>query len=301
MEHVRTVTREFRTGEQAVLHLEARSGSVVVEGRETDTVSVDAVVHIWTDLSSEADDAATLVERAMEQDAHRVIIRTPPLQHREGWGAIFHQKFGSVDYHVRVPVNSAVRVLSRSGNVQITHIEGVVHTEALSGKIGVHDIGSDVTVRSRSGSALVENARGDVVIEARSGKVRARDIGGNAQVEARSGSLELENVAGDARVTASSGSVAVHDVLGRLHVRARAGSVRYRGRVLADVDIDAQAGSISFACDPAHPFFIEAESHLGSVKSDLAPKRGGGNAPSADAPRVKLRTRAGSIRITRSD
>ncbi len=297
MEHVRTITREFGTGEKAVLHLEARSGDVIVEGRAgRGSVLVDAVVRVWTDLAAEADDAAALVARNMEQDQHRVIVRAPSLQNRAGWSGLFGGR-ARVDYRVVVPVHSAVRVLSRSGGVQITHIEGVVHTEALSGKLGVEDIRGDVTAVSRSGTVLIERISGNVTAEARSGRVRMREIEGSARVEARSGTLDIERVRGDLQASAASGSLNIDDPGGRGHARAKAGSVRFRGRVCADVDIEAHAGSITFAVDPAHPFFLEAEASVGSVKSDLEPRHGGGPPPSG-GPKVRLRSHAGSIRVT---
>lgn len=299
MEHIRTITREFATGAKAVLHLEARSGSVIVEGRETDRVTVEAVVHSWTDLSAEADDAAALVERNMEQDGHRVIVRTPSLQQREGWTALLGRQGTRVDYHVRVPQRTAVRVLSRSGSVQISRVEGVVHSEAMSGKVGVDDVRGNVTLVSRSGGLTAEKIIGDVTIDARSGKVRVRDVAGGVQAEARSGSVEIASVTGDVRLSASSGTVAVEEVCGKLHIRSRAGSLRYRGAVRDDIDIEANAGSITLAVDPAYPFFIDAESRVGSVTSDLPPRRPGAG-PSGEGPKVKLRTRAGSIRVTKA-
>lgn len=297
MEHVRTVTREFATGEKAVLHLEARSGDVIVEGRGgRASVLIDAVVRVWTDLASEADDAAALVARNMEQDEHRVIVRAPALQNRSGWPGLFGGR-SRVDYRVIVPERSAVRVLSRSGGVQITHIEGVVHTEALSGKLGVEDVRGDVTVVSRSGSVLIERISGNVKAEARSGRVKLREIDGTARIEARSGTLDIERVSGDLQASAVSGSLNIEDAGARVHARARAGSVRFRGRVVADVDIEAHAGSITFAVDPAYPFFLDAEASVGSVKSDLEPRRGGGP-PASGGPKVRLRSHAGSIRVT---
>jgi hypothetical protein len=297
MEHVRSISREFATGDKAVLHLESRSGEVIVEGRDGDRVTVDAVIHVWTDLSTDADDAAALVERNMELDGHRVIIRTPSIDQRQGWGAMFGH--GSrVDYHIRVPRRTAVRVLARSGAVQITRVEGVVHTEALSGKIGIDEVTGNVTVVSRSGNVLVERVQGDVSADARSGKLRIRDVRGSLQIESRSGRIELDSIAGDVRASARSGSVNLDNLEGKLSLRAHAGSVRFRGRVIDDVEIEANAGSITFAVDPAFPFFVEAESSVGSVSSDLPPRRerpGTGEG----GPKVRLRTRAGSIRLTR--
>ena len=42
-----------------------------------------------------------------------------------------------VDYQIRVPLRSAVRVLSRSGRVDIAQVEGRVHSEALSGRLAI--------------------------------------------------------------------------------------------------------------------------------------------------------------------
>ena len=106
MEHTRTITREFETGEKAVLHVEARSGAVLVESHELPRVHVEAVVHVWSDLAAEADEAASLVERGMEQDAHRVIVRAPSLPQTEGWSLWGGKRGSRVDYTVRVPLQT---------------------------------------------------------------------------------------------------------------------------------------------------------------------------------------------------
>lgn len=299
MEHVRTVTREFETGDKAVLHLESRSGSVIVEGRESDRVIIDAVVRVWTDLSVEADDAAALVSQAIEQDAHRVIVRMPSLPKREGWGVLFGHG-SSVDYHVRVPMRTAARVLSKSGSVQITHLQGVVHSEAMSGKLGVDDITGDVTALSKSGSLLIERVTGRVGVDSRSGKVAVNHIRGDVEIDARSGTVEVLDIEGGLSIVSRSGSVSIDDVRGRMNVKSRAGSTRYRGKVLGDVEMEALAGSITMAVDPDFPFFVDAESYGGSVRSDLPPRRNGAG-PAAGGPKVRLRTRAGSIRLSRLD
>jgi DUF4097 and DUF4098 domain-containing protein YvlB len=235
----------------------------------------------------------------MEQDAHRVIVRTPELRRPEGWGFFFGHKGPRVDYRVRVPLRTATRVLSRSGAVQISHIEAVVHTEARSGRLGVDDVRGDVTIVSRSGSVLVERVAGDVVAEARSGKIRLADVQGRASLEASSGSIELDGIGGDVRIIARSGGITIDDVGGKVYARTHAGGVRLRGAIRDDVDIEAHAGAITLAVDPSLPFFIDAESHAGSVRSDLPPRRNG-SGPASGGPKVRLRTHAGAIRVTRA-
>jgi hypothetical protein len=296
-EQIRTVTREFETGDHAVLHVEGRSGSVSVEGREIDRVQVEATVRVWTDIGAEADDAAALVERAMEQDGNRVIVRAPSLPQSSGW-SLLGMRGSRVDYEIRVPLRSAVRVLSRSGKVEIGRVEGRVHSEVLSGRLSIVDVNGEVTLVSRSGSVGIERIVGNLTADVRSGRVKVSGVSGNASIEMRSGQLEASKVRGDLRVRGRSGPVSIEDAGGAVQAHSRCGPFRYRGRVEGDFDIDVHTGPITLEVDPERPFFIDAESRVGPVTSDLPPRRGAGGG-GGEGPKVRLRTGTGPIRVTR--
>jgi Putative adhesin len=298
MEHTRTITREFETGDKAVLHIEARSGAVLVESHDAARVHVEAVVHVWSDLAAEADEAASLVERGMEQDAHRVMVRAPSLPQTEGWSLWGGKRGSRVDYTVRVPLRTAVRVLSKSGRVQIARTEGRVHLESGSGRLSIDDVTGDVLVISRSGSLSIERVRGDVSAEVRSGRTEVHGVTGTATLQSRSGATDVRDVTGDLDVTAHTGAVMIDGARAAVRVRAHTGTIRYRGKVEGDIDMKTQTGLIHLAVDPERPFFIDAESQIGAVKSDLPPRRGGGSANGA-GPKVRLRTHTGAIRLTR--
>ena len=298
MEHLRTITREFETGEKAVLHIEARSGAVLVQSHELPRVHVEAVVHVWSDLAGEADEAASLVERGVEQDAHRVIVRAPSLPQTEGWSLWGGKRGSRVDYTVRVPVRTAVRVLSKSGRVHIARTEGRVHLESASGRVSIEDVVGDVTVISRSGSLSIERVRGDVSAEVRSGRMEIHAVTGKAVMQSRSGTTDIRDIGGDVDVTAHTGPVMIDGAHAAVRVRAHTGMIRYQGKVEGDIDMKTQTGLIQLAVDPERPFFIDAESHIGSVRSDLPPRRGGGSA-NGSGPKVRLRTHTGAIRLTR--
>ncbi len=298
MEHTRTITREFDTGDKAVLHIEARSGAVLVESQAAGRVHVEAIVHVWSDLAAEADEAASLVDRGMEQDAHRVIVRAPSLPQTEGWSLWGGKRGSRVDYTVRVPVRTAVRVLSKSGRVHIARTEGRVYLESGSGRCSVEDVAGDVTVIARSGSLAIERVRGDVIAEARSGRIEVRGVTGKASIQSRSGATEIHEIGGDVDVSAHTGSVMIAGAHGQVRARAHTGAIRYQGKVEGDIDMKAQTGLIHLAVDPEQPFFIDAESQIGSVRSDLPPRRGEASA-NGSGPKVRLRTHTGAIRLTR--
>jgi hypothetical protein len=300
MEHTRTITREFNTGDKAVLHVEARSGGVAVEGAPGDSVHVEAIVHVWSDLAVEADEAASLVARGMEQDAHRVIIRVPSMPQTEGWSLWGGKRGSRVDYTIRVPTHTAVRVLSRSGRVQISRTEGRVHAEAISGRCSIDHVRGDVTTIARSGSLTVEHVEGDVTAETRSGRVEVNHAAGSVTVEARSGTAEVRDVGGELRVGTHTGGINIEDARARVRAEAKTGTIRYHGKVVADMDMKAHTGLIHLSVDPDYPFFIDAESSLGTVRSDLPPRRGTGASPNGAGPKVRLRTHTGAIKLTRA-
>lgn len=299
MEHTRTITREFTTGDKSVLHVETRSGAVTVEGYESDRVHIEAIVHVWSDLAVEADEAASLVERGIEQDQHRVIVRAPSMPHTEGWSLWGGKRGSRVDYNIRVPVQTAVRVLSRSGRVQLSRTHGRVHIENASGRVGVAQVRGDVTVIARSASLALDRIEGDVTAEARSGRIEISHVSGTVTAEARSGALDIRDIGGEVKAVAHTGSVVLDDAHASVHARAHTGMIRYHGAINGDFDIKSQTGLIHLAVDPDKPFYIDAESALGTVRSDLPPRRGGGG-PNGTGPKVRLRTHTGMIKLTRA-
>jgi|CXWL01.1.fsa_nt_gi DUF4097 and DUF4098 domain-containing protein YvlB len=299
MDYTRTIEHTFETAEKAVLHVESRSGSVTVASHGASSIIVEAVVHVWSEQAGEADEAAMLVERGMAQDdQQRVIIRAPTLPQSEGW-SFWGKRGARVDYNIRVPVRTAVRVLSRSGRVGIARTEGRVHVESGSGRIHVEDIAGDVAVVSRSGSVSIDRVQGAVNAEARSGRIDIRNVAGNLVVQSRSGAIELREVAGDLEARGHTGSVTIENAHGGVSARAHTGSVRYTGLIEGEVVISAHTGGITLAVDPAQPFFLDAESDTGAVRSELPPRRGDSAALPANGHKVRLRTHTGSIRITR--
>ena len=301
MDFSRTIIREYDTAERAVLHVESRSGTVAVESHSLQKIIVEAIIHVWSDHPAEADEAAALVERGMEQDDQkRVIVRAPTLPQSEGW-SFWGKRGARVDYNVRVPARTAVRVLSRSGRVGIARTEGRVHVESGSGRVSIEEVTGEVTVVARSGSVTVKRIQGDVTAESRSGRVEVSHVTGKASVQSRSGVIEAREISGDLEARGHTGSVNVEMAHGAVSARAHTGVVRYSGRVEGDITMTAHTGSIILAVDPAQPFFLDAESDTGAVRSELPPRRAGAGAGPAPAsgPKVRLRAHTGSIRITR--
>ncbi len=331
MDYVRTVTRQFITGQEASLYVEGRSGSVVVEGQETDRVTVQVLAQLSEDSAGAADEALRRILEGMQQQGNAVRIVTP-----EYGGARFGFVFGHgrrVDYTITVPRLTECRIASTSGRVEVWRIIGPLDVGQRSGKVSVRDIGADITIATRSGATEVDGAGGRVAVSAHSGKVSVRDVRGDVRVSTHSGSVHLEQIGGVVEVQAHSGSLSISQVegalkaatsSGRLHaagiagparldarsgsvllaepgagarIRSASGSVTVRGALRGNMDIQTASGSVRLEVDPDFPFFFDAETVSGGLHSELPPRSG--SPPREDAPRVHVRTISGGVRLTR--
>ncbi len=313
LEYIRTANLEFNTGDTCRLQVDIHAGAVVVEGRDTNKTTLQVVAHLWEDSAADADDTMERILRGIRSENSGVRVEIPHLSRAGPW--FLFGRGSRVDIHVVAPRRTKARIASRSGRVEVVRVEGPVEIDQRSGRTTLTDIGADSAVFSRSGAVEIERVRGDLKVGSRTGKVTVREVEGDVTIESRTGAVQVERVRGDlsigshtGRLTAEriggdleienkTGAVHVEDIGGKAEIQGHSGRVHYRGAVKADIDIRVTVGAIHLDVDPDSPFFIDAETTTGAITSELQPRRDG--APPADAPRVRLRTTTGAIRIGR--
>ena len=278
MEYIRTLTREFETGDRVELDIEGRSGTIAVRGEDTSRVRIEVVARLWADDELEADEQAELIARGIKGEGARVSVRAPTLLRPHP--LLFFGRSPRIDYQITVPLRTSATIENRSGRCEIEHIEGPVEIDARSGRVQLRDVRANVRVVSRSGSVQAESLGGEIDIESRSGSVRLADCANALKVQSRSGAIQIEEPGAD------------------VHAHANSGSVRYDGRVRGSIQIEVESGSIKLSVNPDAVFFLDAESAHGSVRSDLPLRTRGAAKPANDSsPHVRLRARSGSIYI----
>lgn len=332
MEYIRTANREFEAGDRLTLSVEGRSGNISIEGQDTDRISVQVVAHIMEESAQAADVVLDEVLDGIRHSGDRLVIVTPQVSNAGPW--FLFGRGTRVDYTITVPRATVCQVSSRSGRVEIARVEGPIDIEARSGRTTVREVDADVRIAGRSGSIEIEEAggglaigghsgritirgvRGDARVASHSGSIDVERIGGAAEVTCHSGAIQVEKVAGDLKAVAQSGRIVANDVggavemhvrsgsavlsgaRGRVRIRSVTGSIVFRGAVLGELDIQSTAGGVRLEVDIDRPFFLDAESTSGSIRSDITPRRDAAPPPD-DAPRARVRTTSGSIRLSR--
>ena len=311
MEYIRTATLEYPTGAAVRLEYDGRAGNLLLEGADTDRMTVQIVAHVNGEGAAAADTALQRIVDGIRHNGDAVSIRVPQIETAGPW--FLFSRGVRVDYAITAPRRTVCQIANRSGRVEVARIDGPVEIGQRSGRTSVRQITGAVQVSSRSGAVEAEEIGDNLAVTTASGRVTARNIGGDAQIESASGGVRVEQVAGTLAVQSASGRIEVRDVGGSVRLstasgrlslahcggearlKTASGAVRYQGGVRGDMDIETVSGGIDLDVDPRRPFYLDAETRSGSVRSNLVPRRGG--PPPEGAPTVRLRSVSGSIRI----
>ncbi|MDA0365127.1 MAG: DUF4097 family beta strand repeat-containing protein [Chloroflexi bacterium] len=330
MQYLRRIERILPVAAPVTLRVANHRGDVVVIGEDRDHVTF--VVQIALDARDETTAQARLdaIEIPVRVDGGSVTIGPPTHPERDEYELridediraagesfpFFNFRFGPggiiaaarravsdndlrVDMELHVPRRCTVEVEQRTGTLRIEGVQSRVDARSRSGRVEIHDIDGDVSLETRSGPAQLRGIRGSATVDSRSGRLDVSDVDGDVTVDSRSGRVGVRNIGGRADLRTYVGSVRVEGVRGPLDVVGDSGSIEVSGAVLAPIAIEAQTGSVRLFVPPGARFYLDAESRLGSVRSDLP--IGDGRAPEADAstgaPTVRVRSLSGSVRI----
>jgi hypothetical protein len=273
----RSFDQRFETGFDARLQAENRNGLVSIRTHDQPAVVIDVVADIYAASNEEANAELERIRRGISIEGNRVLILTPELQRPE-W--FFFGRGSKVDYEIRVPAQTEVVASSRNGAVRLA------------------GTGREAKLESRNGRVTAEDVGANVVAGTRNGRMDLTRIGGSVTASGTNGHITVEKAQGDVTVETRNGAVEITDAGGRVTAGTTNGPIRYTGAVRGDFDLHASNGSIRMAVPGDSRFEIDAESRHGSVRSDLRVREERPSENQGPAPKVRLRTTNGSIRLT---
>ena len=157
----------------------------------------------------------------------------------------------SVDYEITVPVDTALRARSGSGNQTIEGLHG----------------NSDL--QSGSGDLKLTNLTGDIRLQTGSGNVRASDISGAMRGGAGSGDIEVdEHGAGDIDLHTGSGNVTVRGIQGAFRADAGSGDITAEGKQSGTWEIRTGSGNVRVRLPSNSAFEADFATSSGTIDVD---------------------------------
>ena len=199
-----TKQKTFQVTSPARLDLSNIRGSVEIHPGEADQVEVMAVKH------TESGDAEnTEIELAQALDGGvKVTTRFP-----EGWWRwLAGSKPCRVDYRVKVPqgsllklkgVENSVLVDGLEGQIDLTSVSGDLTLRNLTGPVHINTVSGNVSAKKLSGAIELVTVSGDLdATDAQQASISAKTVGGDLAVQTTlsDGPYRFDSVSGDVRL-----------------------------------------------------------------------------------------------------
>jgi hypothetical protein len=264
----------FETPGALQLDLELPAGELELEAAETATTEV-VLEPIDDDDATRAVIERSRVELRPRGEGHELVVEVPA---ERGFG-IRVGRTARVRLRVRCPEGAAVKVRTRSADVEARGRFGPTDVKTFSG---------DIALASVEGDAWLNSTSGDVQVASVTGGLELKTVSGDAQVGSVGGELKVDAVSGDVRVDGAAGSVTSKTVSGDQRLTVAEGKV-----ALVSVSGDLEA-----RVRPGSRVFVDANAVSGEVSSELELS---GTAANGTGPLVEIRARSvsGDIRINR--
>ncbi len=272
----RSLNRKERTFEWSLpvtghVRLEVRSeaGDVTVREGPDGVVRVRGRVSVWGPL----DQAWAVLDE---------IERRPPVKQTDGAiriGDLEPWLNGgdcsvSADYRVETPPDTELRVVTESGDVEITGLRGPVLAELTSGDIGVSRIEGDLQVDVDSGDVAGEGLHGKATFDIASGDLALRDATGAVRPFVDSGDVTLSDLGSEFELDVGSGDVALASAVpdgARWTVQTDSGDIEVRLPHSSRCVIEAVADCGDIDCELP----LEVETHDEGASGDPGRRRHG--------------------------
>ncbi len=275
--HRRSFTRELETGSEIKLRVENRNGRIAIRTHDRPVVVVNVAAELYAGSSSEADADFERVKAGITQDGNRASVIAPELPRPE-W--FFFGRGPKIDYEVTVPADAEVWVSSRNGPVELSSTRRRARVE------------------SRNGRVTIEGVEGEIEVESRNGRVSLKRCSGPARVAGINGPITLEQVRGAIEAETKNGPLELIEAGASVKATTVNGPIRFTGRVAGDLEFQAVNGSVRLAVTADSRFEIDAESRHGGTTSELPVRDRKPVEGSGPAPKVRIRTVNGGIRLT---
>ena len=163
-------TRNYTLPPGSELQVVGASGPIVVEGVETGEIEVRAVRTVRASREGEAKDLVERVRITEDVSPERVVLRN------EGLGGMGLGRQVAVDFHLRVPMSTRLRLHTANGNIRVSNIAGTVVMSTTNGILLGRGLSAGVDAQTTNGSVTLELA------SVNSDAVTARSTNGGVSV-----------------------------------------------------------------------------------------------------------------------
>jgi DUF4097 and DUF4098 domain-containing protein YvlB len=269
-------------------------------------VTIDTVAgHVWITASDRTDTVVEVRPTDESEDADVQAAKQTQVEYAKGGLLVkapkrkLHSLIGrpaSIDVTIELPTGSRVdasalaeiRSEGRIGDSTFNSAVGSIRLDQ-TGRLKLRTAAGDVSVSRSAGHADVSTA---------SGKVWLGEIDGTAAVKSSNGDITIGEATGDLRLKTASGDITVERALATVGAKTAYGNVRIGEVVRGSTVLETGFGNVEIGIAEGTAAWLDVNSKLGSVRSDLDAASEPG--PKDETVEVRARTGFGDIVVRRS-
>jgi putative adhesin len=264
------------------LEVETGSGDVVVRSGASGSVSIRARIYVgdhWLFGNRQTDVSDIEQHPPVRQEGNSIHIDKVTARNI------------SIDYEITVPVDTAIRAHSGSGNEIIEGTHGNADVQTGSGDVKLSRLTGEIHVQTGSGDVRALEIAGPVRGNTGSGEVEVQEIAsGDIDMHTGSGNISIRGAQGALRAETGSGDISAEGTqAGTWQIRTGSGNVHVR--LPANAGFDADISTSSGSLDVGAPVTMTVQGRVGETRKHIVGKaRGGG-------PSLAVHTGSGDIHI----
>jgi len=210
----------------------------------------------------------------------------------------------TTDMDIYVPLNTALVITSRRGDVTIAGMTGNVEINHHRGEVNINDHTGNVLLNLDGGSARLGQVKGDVTIQGKANEVAVEDVDGavrlngefqesvrlvrvsktvsfhssrtemefsrlDGRLDLDSGDLRADSLTGPMRLTTRSKDIALEGLSGDLRLEDSNGTVAVGLHNPGNIQIDNRKGDVRVSIPPNTAIKVEARTRQGEIESDF--------------------------------
>jgi hypothetical protein len=253
--------RILETGPTAELELHFISGDLTIGPTDGERVIIEAVKRVDAVNMDEAQLAADHIEIKVDHSDRKVRVNTNYLRMRNRgqsfWNKVLgtggEDSFGEVDWHIQVPPDCKIQIVSTGGKVDISHVMG------------------DISIRSSAADIRLNSIEGKIEIDNAGGSMTGELLFGPMIIQQAQGKIDLQFVEGDLRVKSATADISIRQDRGALDLTTISGNVEIQTNLDSSRDyfVRTESGHIVLTIPETSSADLRIESQTGNIRTDM--------------------------------
>jgi hypothetical protein len=294
------VTRDVKAGGKLIVDIDF--GTIDVAPGDNDKVVVNASRKITASSKERETEYFASAPITVTSDGNNVVVRARRAKDWDEDGQVCND----ARYSIHVPSNFDAELKTDGGAITTTNLTGKVKARTSGGDLKFSLLHGPIKANTDGGEIDVSGCEGKIEIETSGGRIETNGGSGSLKGNTAGGTIKVENFNGDVNVESAGGQLALANVHGKLDAETAGGfiSAKLSSPVVGDVRLETAAGAIEVIVPNDAALTIDAETGIGSVRSDLpiaSRTRGDSDGIkgtiNGGGKSVRLRSGAGSISI----